>query len=117
MLNLLNNALKHTPRNGIIKIKVDKVLEEGKNTHLKIQVVDSGKGIDDCDRNKLFKMFGMLDSSKSINNTKGIGLGLSISNLIVKKFNGSLDYTSELGVGSNFFFTFELLQDDQNQIE
>ena len=62
-------------------------------------------------------MFGMLDSSKSINNTKGIGLGLSISNLIVKKFNGSLDYTSELGVGSNFFFTFELLQDDQNQIE
>ena len=62
-------------------------------------------------------MFGMLDSSSSVNNTKGIGLGLSISNLIVKKFNGALDFNSEVGVGSNFFFTFELLEDDQNQIQ
>ena len=50
----------------------------------------------------------MLDNNKSKLNTKGIGLGLSISNLIVKKFNGIIDFTSEVGVGSNFFFTFEL---------
>ena len=56
----------------------------------------------------MFKMFGMLDNSKSSVNTKGIGLGLSISNLIVKKFNRIIDFTSEVGVGSNFFFTFEL---------
>ena len=40
--------------------------------------------------------------------TKGIGLGLSISNMIVKKFNGVIDFTSEIGKGSTFFFTFEL---------
>ena len=53
-------------------------------------------------------MFGMLDNSKSSINTRGIGLGLSISNLIVKKFDGIIDFSSEVGVGSNFFFTFEL---------
>ena len=62
-------------------------------------------------------MFGMLDNNKI--STKGIGLGLSISNLIVKKFNGAIDFTSEVGVGSNFFFTFELNEfpDVNSQIE
>lgn len=49
-------------------------------------------------------------------NTKGIGLGLSISNLIVKKFNGILDFTSEVGIGSNFFFTFELNETINDEI-
>ena len=40
--------------------------------------------------------------------TGGIGLGLNISTLIVKKFNGILDFESKVGVGSNFFFTFEV---------
>ena len=53
-------------------------------------------------------MFGMVKNSNSAVNTKGIGLGLSISNLIVQKFNGAIDFSSEVGVGSNFFFTFEL---------
>ena len=62
-------------------------------------------------------MFGMHDNNQI--STKGIGLGLSISNLIVKKFNGAIDFTSEVGVGSNFFFTFELneLHDENSQIE
>ena len=55
-------------------------------------------------------MFGMLHNSSTVLNTKGIGLGLSISNLIVKKFNGTIDFTSKIGVGTNFFFTFELGQ-------
>ena len=50
----------------------------------------------------------MIKNSNSAVNTKGIGLGLSISNLIVQKFNGAIDFSSEVGVGSNFFFTFEL---------
>ena len=84
---------------------------------MKIQVIDGGQGIEESDRDKLFKMFGMHDNNQI--STKGIGLGLSISNLIVKKFNGAIDFTSEVGVGSNFFFTFELneLPDDNSQIE
>ena len=61
-------------------------------------------------------MFGMHDNNQI--STKGIGLGLSISKLIVEKFNGAIDFTSECGIGSNFFFTFELneLPDDNGQI-
>ena len=105
LINLINNALKYTSRNGVVQIKVDKVFKHGRETHLRIQVIDSGYGIEESDRDKLFKMFGMIDKTKSVN-TNGIGLGLSISNLIVKKFNGAIDFSSEVGVGSNFFFTF-----------
>ena len=41
-------------------------------------------------------------------NTKGIGLGLCISKLIATKFDGILEFKSEVGVGSNFYFTFEI---------
>jgi len=47
------------------------------------------------------------DEKKKIN-TQGIGLGLVISKLIVKKFNGIIDFISKYKQGSTFFFTFEL---------
>ena len=50
-------------------------------------------------------------------NTKGIGLGLCISKMIVKKFDGNLDFKSDVGVGSNFFFTFEINEVHNNQLE
>ena len=53
-------------------------------------------------------MFGMMKDSNSEINTNGISLGMSISNMIVKKFGGTINFFSEDGVGSNFFFTFEL---------
>ena len=48
-------------------------------------------------------------------NTKGIGLGLSISKLIVNKFNGTIDFKSDDN-GSNFYFTFEIEEIDEEQI-
>ena len=52
----------------------------------------------------------MLDESQNKNkvNTNGIGLGLVISQLIIKKFNGIIDFTSKYGEGSCFYFTFEV---------
>ena len=49
---------------------------------IEILVADTGIGIKDEDQNKLFKLFGFIDSSKELN-TKGIGLGLHISKQIV----------------------------------
>lgn len=83
---------------------------------MKIEVIDSGKGIELDDRSKLFKMFGMLENSKSTLNPKGIGLGLCISNLIVNKFSGIIDFTSEIGIGSNFYFTFEVNEINDEEI-
>lgn len=49
---------------------------------IEIQVIDTGTGIKKEDQDKLFKLFGFLDTTKEIN-TKGIGLGLHISKKIV----------------------------------
>ena len=71
-------------------------------------MVDTGIGIEAKNTDKLFKLFGSVkDHSKGIN-TEGIGLGLVISKLIVEKFNGTIDFTTEYMHGSTFFFTFEL---------
>ena len=75
--------------------------------YLEIVVEDTGIGIAKKDQKKLFKLFGFLQDSKKLN-TKGIGLGLVISDKIVQKFNGSVTFTSEVGVGSKFKFTFQL---------
>ena len=74
---------------------------------MKVSVQDTGIGIKDEDMPKLFKLFGFLNASKSIN-TKGIGLGLYICKKISKVFGGNVSVESEAGVGSTFSFWFEL---------
>jgi signal transduction histidine kinase len=92
-LNLFSNSIKFTPSGGFVNIKCTKVNDLKDLTFpqhfkcfkksqghgmLEITVTDSGIGISKEDQTKLFKLFGFLDSSKGIN-SKGIGLGLHIS--------------------------------------
>ena len=74
--------MKFTHRDGKIQIIVEKVLDKfNKNTHIKFSVIDTGLGIKNEDKGKLFKLFGMLEqtgNNKKVN-TNGIGLGLVIS--------------------------------------
>ena len=65
-------------------------------------------GIKAEDKDKLFKLFGTIESTRTKINLKGIGLGLVISKLIVEKFNGTIDFTSEYGKGTLFWFSFKL---------
>ena len=78
------------------------------NDQLIISVVDSGIGIKEKNKNKLFKLFGSIRDQKKKVNTQGIGLGLLISKLIVEKFNGKIDFISYYKKGATFFFTFDL---------
>jgi len=95
VLNFINNGLKFTDSQGTIDvyIKMYSVPPEqqqsgqvfnsdGTTKHLHISVKDSGCGISKENQTKLFKLFGMLEDTKD-NNTKGIGLGLAISQKIV----------------------------------
>lgn len=74
---------------------------------VQICVIDTGIGIKEHDQNKLFKLFGFLDSSKELN-TKGVGLGLHISQKIQEQFRGKILLESEFGKGSNFICLFDL---------
>ena len=62
---------------------------------LRVYVEDSGVGIKNKDKPKLFKLFGSIKNERKQINTNGIGLGLVISKMIANKFDGSVDFESE----------------------
>jgi signal transduction histidine kinase len=70
-------------------------------------VRDTGIGIKEEEKGKLFQFFGQAASNKSINRS-GMGLGLTISKLIVQQMHGQIDVESSPGEGSNFFFSLPL---------
>ena len=71
------------------------------NPKLVVSVIDSGVGIRVIDQMKLFKLFGTIKSTRKLN-TKGVGLGLSISKMICEEFKGGVAVHSTLGKGSVF---------------
>lgn len=71
---------------------------------LKITVEDTGIGIKECDRGKLFKIFGKLDQYDETINPTGIGLGLTICNNILKILDTELILESIYGKGTKFSF-------------
>ena len=60
---------------------------------MKISVIDTGIGIAKKNQDKLFKLFGFVEDDQNLN-VNGIGLGLMISQLIVKKFDGNVTFDS-----------------------
>ena len=106
LLGLQTNALKFTQR-GRVQTNVEIITTEENQKFLKISVIDTGIGIAKKNQDKLFKLFGFLQDDQNLN-VNGIGLGLMISQLIVKKFDGSVTFDSQEGKGSTFCFTFKL---------
>lgn len=105
LLNLQSNALKFTIQ-GQVKIVVE-IVDQEMCSWLKVQVVDSGVGISAENQKKLFKLFGFVNDTQAMN-TKGIGLGLVISDKIVSYLGGKFEVQSELNQGTNFTFTIRL---------
>ncbi|MFA7034634.1 MAG: response regulator [Bacteroidales bacterium] len=89
--NLISNAIKCT-ETGSITLKYEYV--DGK---LRIFVSDTGCGIPKEDGDKIFVRFEKLDSFK-----QGSGIGLSICKTIIERMGGTIDFTSEVGVGTIF---------------
>lgn len=88
--------------------KLDKMFHPDKHKDkIVISVIDNGVGIQREDRKKLFQLFGKIASTRGMN-TNGIGLGLVISENIVKCFDGSIGVRSRYGYGSRFAFSIVL---------
>ena len=81
-----------------------------KGDKLVISVIDSGIGIKPRDKRRLFKLFGCLNNTRQMN-TQGIGLGLVISENLVKSFDGRIGVKSKYGKGSMFTFSIVLGKD------
>ncbi|GLE00419.1 hypothetical protein PINS_up009176 [Pythium insidiosum] len=106
LLNLLSNALKFTNEGSItVTCSVLKSPELPAGFQkLLFQVIDTGIGMDAEEKSRLFSLFTKLERTRH-NNPTGSGLGLAICKQLVELMDGQIDVDSELGVGSNFFFT------------
>lgn len=97
--NLVNNAIKFTPEEGEITID----MEELKDT-VEVAVIDTGIGMDEETRAKLFRI-DVHHSTVGTNEETGTGLGLIVCKEFVEKNGGEINVDSEVGVGSTFRFT------------
>jgi two-component system phosphate regulon sensor histidine kinase PhoR len=95
-LNLLDNALRHTPAGGVVTVEV---ASEGRNALLRVR--DTGRGIPYHDLPHIFERFYVVDRSRSREHT-GTGLGLSIARHIVEAHGGTLTAHSIYGRGATF---------------
>lgn len=108
--NLLNNSLKFTT-NGTVKLMLETISSYNKTYKLKISVIDSGIGISEEDKLKLFKTFSQVSKSTQ-REYGGTGLGLVISKNLVEMMNGTIGVESDEGKGSTFWFTVQLPLDE-----
>ncbi|WP_378955250.1 MASE3 domain-containing protein [Pelosinus sp. sgz500959] len=100
--NLVGNGIKFTSEGEII-IHVDREEQDSHNVKIRFAVSDTGIGIPEDKRDKLFKRFSQVDDS----NTRqfgGTGLGLAISKKLIEMMGGLIGVESEENVGSHFFF-------------
>lgn len=97
--NLLDNAVRYTPRGGKITVAIEKKDEEW----LEVKIQDTGAGISPNQQNKVFTKFFRGDNIMKIE-TEGTGLGLFITKNIIDAHGGKIWFESELNKGTAFYF-------------
>ena len=100
--NLISNAVKYTDEKGSITVSVDR--DDDKAV---LAIEDTGIGISEEDRMRVFERFYRTDKSRT-RKTGGAGIGLSISKAIVTAHGGTICCESEPGVGSRFIVTLPI---------
>jgi signal transduction histidine kinase/PleD family two-component response regulator len=103
LINLLGNAIKFTEK-GEVELEINAIkLEENNERIIEFKVKDSGIGINQKNKEKIFEAFVQEDSSES-RKFKGTGLGLTISKKLLQILNSKIELNTTLGSGSEFKF-------------
>ncbi len=116
IINLLGNAVKFTPKLGIIRFLVHAVKETDTHVTVAFSVEDTGIGMSEEQISHLFTPFEQTDASIAVR-FGGTGLGLSISQSLVKQMGGLITVKSEQGHGSTFSFTLTFEKADSAEAD
>lgn len=92
--NIIGNAMKFTPDNGLIQISMKK-----SNDNITVSIADNGIGMDENTQSRIFEKFYQGDKSRTL---KGNGLGLALAKQIINLHKGSISVTSQEDNGSTF---------------
>ncbi len=100
LYNLISNAIKFSPKNGQVTLSC-----WVENACFNFEIKDEGSGIDEKERNKIFKF---LSQGNSNNQKDGSGVGLAVTKKIIEIQGGKIGYISETGNGTTFWFKLPL---------
>nr|WP_253261236.1 MULTISPECIES: HAMP domain-containing sensor histidine kinase [unclassified Roseobacter] len=96
--NILSNAVKFSHKDGSVRLRFEQV-----DGIVRLSISDDGIGIPADKSELIFEQFSQIDSSDE-RSYEGSGLGMSVSSAIIAGHGGKIDFTSEEGVGTTFFF-------------
>ncbi|WP_313891021.1 ATP-binding protein [Psychrobacillus sp.] len=103
LTNLIDNALRHTPEEGTVTVKLMK-----EHQTIVIQVMDTGYGIPADDLPYVFERFYKADKART-RGKSGTGLGLAIAKNIIDRHEGHISVESELGIGTSFIIKLPMI--------
>ncbi len=109
--NLVDNALQHTPRGGLVTIRA-----EARNGEVWVSVADTGPGIPPEEQGRIFERFYRLDKSRRSDRRHGAGLGLSIAAELVHAHGGRIEVQSSPGQGSVFVVKLPFVRPDDSTL-
>ncbi|MCA9306266.1 MAG: PAS domain S-box protein [Phycisphaerales bacterium] len=108
VMNLVSNGIKYTPDGGRVTVTID---NDDATRSVMVTVADTGLGVPPDALDKIFDKFFRIENYKRV--AKGTGLGLNLVRHIVETVHsGKIGVTSEVGMGSKFWFTIPYEQDD-----
>jgi signal transduction histidine kinase len=111
LLNLLSNALKFTPKNGIVSLRTVRDIVTG---DISMSIQDTGPGIPDADKERIFEKFVQLQADL-VREHEGNGLGLALSSRFAKRLGGRIEVVSPEQGGAEFRLRLPVVQ--QNPAE
>lgn len=115
--NLVGNGLKFTPAGGKVAIRAYHIDPEpgDRLSHVRVEVSDTGIGIDPEDQNAIFDRFFRVENR--VHTLEGTGLGLSIVRNIIEKHQSEVRLVSEVGVGTTFWFDLVVMPEAEKPSE
>lgn len=110
LINLLSNAQKYTPEDGVVAVNAHSMMD-----HVRVSIHDNGIGISTADQADLFSQFFRSDDP-TVRDQQGWGLGLHVARRLIRLMGGEIGFESELGEGSTFWFSLPIAKSGEKPV-